>query len=148
MLAWDNIKANDQKNPVQKLALLVENALSDDTSNVQDVGFMRVAVSDENVSKDDFIEALTTALTHAEGDFVSVDFHELAQGPSYITLGAWIGSQQTALILMAVGAFFGIWGIATPMKLGITGEKAKELMGSGFVMVVPTNEFLELEKES
>lgn len=66
----------------------------------------------------------------------------------HITLGAWIGSQQTAFILMAIGAFFGIWKIATPMKLGITGEKAKELMGSGFVVVAPTIEFLELKKES
>ncbi len=59
----------------------------------------------------------------------------LAGGPSYIEVGAEVGSQDVALRLFALGKVLGLWDIITPEKLGIKGKEADELAGSGFVMI-------------
>ncbi len=59
----------------------------------------------------------------------------LAQGPSYIEVGAEIGDQGMALALFAVGHVLGLWKIITPMTMGVMGEDARQMAGAGFVMI-------------
>lgn len=59
----------------------------------------------------------------------------LAGGPSYIEVGAEIGDQGAAFQLFALGQVLGLWSVITPEKIGITGPQARELAGSGFVMM-------------
>ena len=59
----------------------------------------------------------------------------LAGGPSYIEVGAVIGDQGAAFQLFALGKVLGLWSIIMPETLGITGEQAHKMAGSGFVMM-------------
>jgi hypothetical protein len=59
----------------------------------------------------------------------------LAGGPSYIEVGAEIGDQGAAFQLFALGKVLGLWKIITPKTLGISGAHAKELAGSGMIMI-------------
>lgn len=59
----------------------------------------------------------------------------LVGGPSYIEVGAEVGDQGLALQMFAVGEVLGLWEVITPTRLGITGAKAQELAGKGFIMI-------------
>lgn len=59
----------------------------------------------------------------------------LANGPSYIEVGATIGSQGAAFQLFALGKALGLWDVITPENLGISGEEARQMAGNGFVMM-------------
>lgn len=59
----------------------------------------------------------------------------LAGGPSYIEVGAEIGDQGAAFQLFALGKVLGLWDVITPGSLGITGEQARHMAGSGFIMM-------------
>lgn len=66
--------------------------------------------------------------------------NRLAVGPSYIELGAQVGTmmgQQDALRLMALGHALGIWQLITPQTFlpNIGQEEADQLAGRGFVMI-------------
>ena len=63
------------------------------------------------------------------------DPESLAGGPSYITVGAEIGSQSGAFQLFALGKALGLWQVITPRKLGVTGDMADQMAGSGFIMM-------------
>lgn len=57
----------------------------------------------------------------------------LAVGPSYIELGAYVGGQNNALLLLAVGKVVGFWNIITPETVGISGEEALDMIAVGFL---------------
>jgi len=59
----------------------------------------------------------------------------LASGPSYIEVGAEIGSQDLALMLFALGKVLGFWEIITPETFGCKGEEGNKMAGRGFVMI-------------
>jgi hypothetical protein len=59
----------------------------------------------------------------------------LSSGPSYIHVGAAIGSQDAAFQLFALGKVLGLWSLITPESIGITGESADVMAGKGFVMI-------------
>lgn len=59
----------------------------------------------------------------------------LAEGPSYIAVGADIGDQGAAFQLFALGKVLGLWDVITPATMGFEGEAAREMAGSGFVMI-------------
>ncbi|MGD9879139.1 MAG: hypothetical protein AB7U95_03285 [Reyranella sp.] len=59
----------------------------------------------------------------------------LAGGPSYIEVGAEIGDQGAAFQLFALGKVLGLWDVITPATMGFTGEEARQMAGSGFVMM-------------
>ncbi len=59
----------------------------------------------------------------------------LKSGPSYITVGADIGSQDYALMLFALGDYLKLWKLITPKTFGFEGDKILELAGGGFVMI-------------
>jgi hypothetical protein len=60
---------------------------------------------------------------------------ELADGPSYITVGARIGDQGAAFQLFALGEVLGLWKVITPEFFGITGSAAREAAGNGYIMI-------------
>lgn len=59
----------------------------------------------------------------------------LKSGPSYTEIGAAIGDEMMALMLMAIGEGAGLWEVMTPKTLHITGEAADNLARQGFVMI-------------
>lgn len=63
------------------------------------------------------------------------DHDELKGGPSYITVGARVGSQDAAVQLFALGKVLGLWGVITPTMLGAKGEQARDLATRGYVMI-------------
>jgi hypothetical protein len=69
-----------------------------------------------------------------DGVYCELSIDDLAGGPSYITLGAWLGSQDLALRFIALGAHLGLWSAVTPAAVGIEGEAADRIAGNGFVM--------------
>lgn len=61
----------------------------------------------------------------------------LADGPSYITVGGEIGDQGAAFQLFALGKVLDLWDLLTPARLGVTGPLARQMAGSGYVMITP-----------
>jgi hypothetical protein len=59
----------------------------------------------------------------------------LQGGPSYIEVGAEIGDQGAAFQLFALGKVLDLWGIITPRTLGFSGDDAKHMAGTGFIMI-------------
>lgn len=68
---------------------------------------------------------------------------DLAAGPSYITLGGWLGSQDLGLMLIGAVELAGIAKAITPAALGITGPDADQMAGVGFVMLGPSTCWVE-----
>lgn len=91
------------------------------------VHFHIVALNEKNCieSRNALIEILS--------DYPEPD--RLKLGPSYIELGAFLGDQLRALMLMAVGEGAGLWRVITPETLHITGAAADEMAGGGMVMI-------------
>ena len=61
----------------------------------------------------------------------------LCNGLSYIDIGAVLGDQRIAFVLLAAGKFLGLWDVITPASFGVSGEQAAEMVGQGFVMMTP-----------
>lgn len=59
----------------------------------------------------------------------------LAAGPSYIEVGGEIGDQGAAFQLFALGEVLHLWKVITPAQIGIDGELAQQMAGSGFIMI-------------
>jgi hypothetical protein len=57
----------------------------------------------------------------------------LTEGPSYIHLGAALGSQRDAFIFMGLGQYYGLWRTFTPSDLNFSPEETAALMGMGFI---------------
>ncbi len=80
------------------------------------------------------------AAEERRGDFIAVldtysQPERLVGGPSYIEVGAEVGSQQAALQMFGLGEALGLWDVITPKRLGIDGPMADELAGGGMVMM-------------
>lgn len=102
-----------------------------------DVGFLTIGFTEHAADKTGFIGLLKAALNEP-GEFHTFTVDEFKGGPSYITTGAWIGDQGLALCLYALLEHYELAEVVTPAKIGITGDRARELMGSGFVMFSAT----------
>jgi hypothetical protein len=103
-----------------------------DRGRLVDVHFLSVGFTEAAViSKRAFLEMIYDAEI---GEFADMPLPTLAGGPSYITLGGWLGSQDLALRFIALGEFIGTWEAITPGRLGVTGPKADTLAGGGLVM--------------
>jgi hypothetical protein len=59
----------------------------------------------------------------------------LIQGPSFIEVGAVVGDQEMALRLFGLGKALGMWDVITPAVMGMTGEAARQIAASGFLMM-------------
>lgn len=91
---------------------------------IVDCVLVKVGVTNAENARDDLVAWLKT-----------LDQAYLAQGPSYIWFGGEIGDQGLAFQLMALGQVLGLWKVMTPAVLGFTGDVARELAGSGFVVI-------------
>ena len=59
----------------------------------------------------------------------------LTHGPSYIEVGAELGSQDAALGLFGLGEALDLWKVITPKTMHVEGPQADVLAGQGFVMI-------------
>lgn len=100
-----------------------------DELELYDLHFIHVAVHREKA--EELREEFTDAISQ-----VSV-WASLVEGPSYITLGGLLGSQDAALAFIALGAHFGWWEIITPASFGATGAQADAMAGGGLVLMTP-----------
>lgn len=101
------------------------------------VHFVEIAPTADFPDKDELIAAVRGAF--GEGEFATMSADDLAGGPSYITLGGWLGSQDLALMLIGAVELAGIAKAITPEALGMSGEMADSMAGSGFVMLGPAS---------
>ena len=100
------------------------------------VHFVEIAPTAEFPDREELIDAVQGAL--GEGEFADMSADDLAGGPSYITLGGWLGSQDLALMLIGAVELAGIAKAITPALLGMTGDMADSMAGEGFVMLGPS----------
>lgn len=63
------------------------------------------------------------------------DAETLKKGPSYLTLGAVVGDQQAALMLMALGQVMGLWRVVTPAMLRVPLDMQERAAGNGYVLI-------------
>lgn len=73
------------------------------------------------------------------GDFADVDLFD-GKEHGYIELGAWIGDQGLALMLMGLGTLLGLWKLMTPRTILPAGSADEDLImqmaGQGLVTVI------------
>ena len=71
---------------------------------------------------------------HQVGEFNTMSQTAWEAGQSYITIGGWIGSQELALRLLALGQVHQLWKVITPAIFHLTGQEADVAAGNGMVM--------------
>lgn len=60
----------------------------------------------------------------------------LIEGPSYIEVGASLGSQDHAFKMFGLGKFYKLWDVITPIKFGLKDPAAaRNAAGQGFIMM-------------
>lgn len=64
-----------------------------------------------------------------------MDPQMMRDGPSYIHMGAEIGDQGAAFQLFALGKVLKLWNVITPATFGFSGAEARQLAGSGMVLM-------------
>jgi hypothetical protein len=97
-----------------------------------DVHFFKVMPVLPLIPADEFRAMILAA---GRGEFTNIDSKFLAQGPSYIEFGGWLGDQGLALCFMALGEHFGLWKVITPAFFGLTGVEAATAAGNGLLLV-------------
>ena len=107
------------------------------------VHFVEIAPTAEFPDKDELVAVVRGAF--GEGAFAPMFADDLAGGPSYITLGGWLGSQDLALMLIGAVELAGIAKAITPALIGVTGEMADTMAGNGMVFLGPSTVWEEDE---
>lgn len=100
-----------------------------------DVHFIEIGFTEAAADRQGFLDALTAAIP-TEGEWTNLSLHDFEGGPSYITIGGWIGDQTLALQFMALCKFHEVGEVITPATIGIEGEQADLLAGRGMVMMM------------
>lgn len=120
-----------------------EAALPEDLEDkVIDVAFFKVLYRPDLDPKP-FAKLFTESMRRG-GYYAPMTPARMKQGPSYIELGAWLGDQQTALMVMALGKHLGYFDLLTPRDMGITDEKeVQRIAGGGYVLAMLTDEGAE-----
>lgn len=89
----------------------------------------------ENLATWDHREFYDRTLAAERGAFADMTLEVWEQGPSYITIGAWIGDQTTAFRFMACAQAHGLGHVITPASLGITGTAGDAIAGGGMILL-------------
>ena len=100
-----------------------------------DVHFVMVAPNEGFPDKDELIRVVVGAI--GKGEFSEITAEDLAGGPSFITLGGWLGSQDLALMLIGAVELARIAKAITPKALGMSDRTAEAMAGAGLVMLGP-----------
>ena len=69
-----------------------------------------------------------------KGEYCDVDLFD-GKEHSFIELGAWIGDQGIAMMLMGLGTILGLWRLMTPKMLGLPDDLVMQMAGSGLVTI-------------
>lgn len=74
-----------------------------------------------------------------DGEFCTVDVFD-GNEHGYMELGAWIGDQGLAMMLMGLGSLLGVWKLYTPKMFGLPDDLAMQMAAGGMVSIraVPT----------
>lgn len=99
------------------------------------VHFAEVAPTEGFPEKDDLVKTVQAAF--GQGEFSVMSARDLEDGPSYIALGGWLGSQDLALMLIGAVELAGIAKAITPAIVGATGALADQMAGGGLVLLGP-----------
>lgn len=83
---------------------------------------------------DPSVEGLIAAIKDHCGELDLLDGKE----HSYLEIGAWIGDQGYALMLMGLGSILGLWHLMTPRVLGFPEDMAMKLAGAGMISIIAT----------
>lgn len=76
-----------------------------------------------------------------KGGFGDIDLFD-GKEHNYMELGAWIGDQGVAMMLMGLGSLLGLWKLMTPSSmLGLpsTDPMVQQLAGMGMITVLATS---------
>jgi len=97
-----------------------------------DMMFLKV-IADGAPNKEELIELIKAN----KGEFCELDLLN-GEEHSYINIGAWIGDQQDALLLMGLGSLLGMFELLTPEKLMpfLPQDLKNQMAGMGMVSVV------------
>ena len=101
--------------------------------SAQDIMFLGVDIVGEPDP-----ELLKSLLQEHAGEFAEVSILD-GEEHGYIELGGWLGSQELALRLMALGSALGLWQLLTPRTvLGeyVDEETVRMLADKGMITVV------------
>ncbi len=102
-----------------------------------DLIFFQVAINHLNPpNNEEFIKLVK----EHKGEFVNADIFD-GKEHNYIELGAWIGDQGLALMMMGLGELLGCWKLLTPKNMLPTGfdmSFVMELAGRGMVAIQAT----------
>ena len=117
-----SIDANTVKEGKSAVVYTLDSVTTEKITNkpVSDVHFFKVATIN-SPSKNEFTDLIIKHYPNLK---------RLESGPSYIEIGAELGSQEIALLFLALGELLGIWSVIIPAKLGLPPEMA----GQGFIM--------------
>jgi hypothetical protein len=98
-----------------------------------DVHFLNIGFTEAiaGTTAREFLDLVTVA---EHGEFADMPLDTIKGGPSYISYGGWLGSQDQALRFLALGEYYRLWKVITPGVMHIEGAQADSLAGSGFVM--------------
>lgn len=111
-----------------------------------DVHFVVVAPTEGFPTSDELVATVRAAA--GPGEFQAMSIEDLAGGPSFIPLGAWLGSQDLALMLIGAVELAGIADAITPEALGFEAADAAQMAGNGFVMLGPSRRWSEAAAEA
>jgi len=100
-----------------------------DGEEIVDVGFVKVGVRADGSTKTQLVALIGDGVLPESGT-------TMAEGPSYIHLGADFGSQELALRFMALGAALKCWTVFGPEAIGMTGPMADMMRGQGFLYAI------------
>lgn len=104
----------------------------EDRTGVVDMIFVDVKVTPEADTNDRLAAAIGDGVFDEYGTTMST-------GPTYIHLGAELGSQELALRFMALGSSLDLFKLMTGRDLGMSEEETKELAGGGFIYAIPNS---------
>ena len=110
---------------VQVLAPVLTQADQEQHEHLVDCHFVVIAVDipKAEAHRDAFVDELKA---YPEPE-------RLAEGCSYLQLGAVVGSHDVALRVLAVGKALGLWEVVTPAKMGFEGRQADQLAERGMI---------------
>ncbi len=101
------------------------------SGHTADVYFFEVALV-EGADKD----VLRKLVESHRGEFAECNLFD-GKEHSYIEVGAWIGDQGLALILIGMGFLLGLWRLVTPKMLpGLPKELMDQMAGQGMVSII------------
>jgi hypothetical protein len=83
-------------------------------------------------------EDLLNLIKQHNGEFCDINLFD-GKEHSYIEIGAWIGDQGLALLLMGLGSLLEIWDLLTPMSMfNFTEEDptTKRMIGMGYLSII------------